>query len=116
MAGCVTRGSITIDPSAAQVGSLQNILVASTRAVVGGPEILSRGRSDTVHFFDFEVSVPPERSAGTVTYPHQVPPSPATDFVTVSAQPLAGPSAFMAAVNAEAARLRARDREAIVFV
>ncbi len=116
VAACAQRGSITIDPAAGRAGSVQDILVASTRDPVDGAAVLSSGRSGTLHFLDFAVSVPPERLPGTVTFPHTDPPDPDTDFVTLAADRLAGPAGFVAAVNAQAARLPARDREAIVFV
>ncbi len=81
-----------------------------------GDAALTRGRSDAVHFFDFEVSVPPNRALGTVTYPHRMPANPANDFLTVSATPLAGSRDFVTAVNRAAGRLAGRSREAVVFV
>ena len=105
-----------MDPSAQQTGSVQNILVASTRESAEGSAVLSGGRSRTLHFFDFAVSVPPERLSGTVTFPRHVPPDPVTDFVTVAASRLSGQDAFIASVNAKATSLPARDREAVVFV
>lgn len=116
VAACSPRGAIVLDPSAAQQGSVQDILVASSRELADGPGVLSGARSETLKYFDFGVSVPPERLTGTVTFPDTVPPNPATDFVTVSANRLGGPAAFQAAVNARAARLPASEREAVVFV
>jgi esterase/lipase superfamily enzyme len=114
--GCAPRGTITLDPSAAQTGSVHDILVVSTRAPVEGSSVLSRNRSDSLHAVDFSVSVPPDRLQGTVTFPQSHPPDPKTDFVTVSARRLNGIAGFQAAVDAQASRLPADNREALVFV
>ena len=115
-AGCAPRGSITIDPAAAVTGSVQNILVASTRTADPGPAVLARDRADDLRFLDFAVSVPPDRAPGTVTFPRGAVPDPATEFVTVSASHLTGADSFRAAINARAAALLPERREAVVFV
>ncbi len=115
-AGCAPRGSITIDPAAAVTGSVQDILVASTRTADPGPAVLARDRADDLRFLDFAVSVPPDRAPGTVTFPRGAVPDPATEFVTVSASHLTGADSFRAAINARAATLRPERREAVVFV
>jgi esterase/lipase superfamily enzyme len=114
--GCSPRGAIQLDPSAARTGSVQNILVASTRTPVDGSAVLSGQRARTVEYLDFAVAAPPERLKGTVTFPRSTPPDPATDFVTTSANRLSDRAAFTAAVNARAARLPRDKREALVFV
>lgn len=116
IAGCTPRGTITIDPAAAEVGTVHRILVASTRAPDPGPAVLARERSYTLGFLDMAVAVPPDRAEGTVTFPDADGVDPARDFVTVSAFRLNGADAFRAAVDARAARLPPERREAFVFI
>jgi esterase/lipase superfamily enzyme len=84
--GCASRGTITVLPEAAATGSTVEILVATTRGATESASIASRGRSETVRWGAFEISVPPDRSPGTVTFPSGPEPDPATDFLTVSAR------------------------------
>jgi esterase/lipase superfamily enzyme len=114
VAGCAPRGAITIAPEAAATGSVQSILVATSREPGAG--LFTRGRSERLGFGRFDVAVPPERAPGTVSYPRGGRPDPATDFVTVSAARFRDADAFVAAVNAGIAGRPARNREAIVFV
>ncbi|MGS4946512.1 alpha/beta hydrolase [Meridianimarinicoccus sp. RP-17] len=116
VAGCAPRGSITVDPAAAGVGSVQQVLVATTRAPDPGSAVLSRDRSYDLGFLDMAVSVPPDRLPGTVRFPEDGAVDPARDFVTVSAHRLNGIAAFRAAVSARAATLPPDKREALVFV
>ncbi len=115
LAGCGARGMLTVDAAASDVGYVENVLVATTRARAVGPNIWGWGRSDTVSFARFDVSVPPRRSPGSVTFPSTVPPDPQTDFLTVSARTLGGEQAFVAAINAKMARRPADEREVTVF-
>lgn len=117
-AGCSPRGAISLAPEAAQVASVQRILVGTTRArsAQGSAGVFSPARSEALSFARFDVAVPIEREPGTVSFPTSLPPDPATDFVTVSADRLGSEAAFVAAVNAEVSGKIARDREAVVFV
>jgi esterase/lipase superfamily enzyme len=85
LAGCTPRGAVTIDRSAAGVGSVERILVATSRTVSTGPEIYGRERSATLGFARLDVSVPPDRAPGTLTFPDDLPADPRTDFLTVDA-------------------------------
>lgn len=113
---CAGRGTLVIDAEAPVAGTVIPILVATSRAATDGPELFAGSRSDGVSFLRFNVSVPPERSLGQVTFPTELPPSPQTDFYTVSAQRLAGPQGFLAAVNAAVAEDRRGSRDASLFV
>ena len=116
LAGCAQRGSITVDPAAAAVGSVQPILVASSRVSdPAGPGYL-RAAGDSLSFSQIDVSVPPDRKPGTVTFPHTNPPNPKTDFLTVGGGRIADRRAFIKAVNAAVAQKPVNQREAFVFV
>jgi esterase/lipase superfamily enzyme len=115
LAGCASRGTITVAPEAAAKGTIVDLLVATTRGYTDTATIGARARSETLRFADFAISVPPDRTPGTVTWPAGEP-DPATDFLTVSATPLASERAFVAAVNAKLATRPPEEREVTVFV
>ena len=115
-AGCAERGSITIDPAAASVGAVEPIYVATSRTASEGADVFGRERSKVLGFARFDISVPPDREPGTLTFPKRLPPDPRTDFLTVDAARIADDAAFLAAVNAELAKHRSGDRRVFVFV
>jgi esterase/lipase superfamily enzyme len=116
LSGCAKRGTITLAPEAARTGNVVEIFVATSRGATGTAAIASRARSDAVRWGVFDVSVPPERTPGTVSFPTGSPPDPATDFLTVSAGQFADSRAFLRAVNARLAARPQGEREVTVFV
>ena len=115
-AGCAERGSITIDPAAASVGAVEPILVATTRQPTDGPGTLAAEDLRALSFARLDISVPPDREPGTLTFPKRLPPDPRTDFLTVDAARFSDDAAFLAAVNAELAKHRPGDRRVFVVV
>jgi esterase/lipase superfamily enzyme len=113
---CSPRGEITFDPGAAEIGLVQEILVATTRAPSRGPDVLSTKRSPNLAYFDFDVSVPPDRLPGSVSFPSDEAPDPERHFLTVSADRLPDTAAFAALVNLRLASRAPEDREVVVFV
>lgn len=116
LAACTPRGAISIYPDAADIGSVQPILVGTLRSPTSSAEAFSATRSETLAFAGFEVSVPPDREPGTVTFPRGQTPNPRTDFLTVSGERLDSEAALIARVNAELRGRSAGDREVIVLV
>ncbi len=115
LAACASRGTISLDPSAAQVGRVQPILVGTLRNPSTSAEVFSSTRSEALAFARFEVSVPPDREPGTVSFPRGRA-DPRTDFLTVSAGSLSGEAEFVANVNAAMRGRSAGEREVIVLV
>ena len=116
LAACAPRGSISFDPDGSEIGDVRQILVATSRQPSPGPGVLSGARSPSLAFFDFSVSVPPERTVGTVSFSTTSEPDPTTDFVTVSAGRISDLSDLKRIVNARAASRAPIDREAVIFV
>jgi esterase/lipase superfamily enzyme len=116
LAACAPRGTITMLPEAGSVGTVHEMLAATSRGPEEGAGIYSRARSETLRFARFNVSVPPERDPGTVTFPGRAAPDPERHFLTVSAQQFRDERAFVAAVDAALARRPAGRREVTVFV
>ncbi len=115
LSGCGPRGALLVYPQAAAVGEVEPVYVATSRLRDDGPNVWSFGRSEAVGFARFEVSVPPQREPGIVTFPQTVPPDPTTDFLTVSARSLGDERGFIAALDAEMAGRPRRTREVVVF-
>ena len=114
--GCASRGTIEMAPDAAATGKVVEIFLATTRGASGTGTIASRARSETVRWAVFDVSVPPDRSLGTVTFPAGAEPDPATAFLTVSARQFADEQAFLIAMNARLAERPPGEREVTLFV
>jgi esterase/lipase superfamily enzyme len=116
LAACAQRGAIIIDPEAAATGSVVEVFMATSRGGSDSLSIAPRARSRDLRYGVFDVSVPPDRVPGTVTFPSAAGPDPATDFLTVASRPFADDAAFLAAVNASLAARSPGDREVAVFV
>jgi esterase/lipase superfamily enzyme len=114
--GCASRGAITVDPAAAETGSVVEILVASTRSSPSPETFATRGRSDTIQWGKFDVSVPPDRRPGTVQFPSGAETDPETDFLTVASGSFADDRAFLTALNAKLAARPPGQREVTLFV
>ncbi len=116
LGGCAQRGVIVLDPEAARVGSVQRLLVASSREATPGGIDYGRNPAGGLSFSRIDVSVPPDRKLGTVTFPGGGGPDPKRDFLTIDAAGLADSAAFVRAVNAAVEPLPRSQREAFVFV
>lgn len=116
LAACGPRPGVTLDPAAASVGAVQTLFVASARVPLANGIDYSGTPSRSLGFSQVEVSVPPDRTVGTVTTARGGDPNPRTDFLTVSTRPLADRQAFLAEINRAAATLPAANREVMVFV
>ncbi len=116
LSGCAPRGAITLAPEAAQVGSVQHLLVASSRQRDPAGTGYSREAGRSLSFSQVSVSVPPDREKGTVTFPNPTKPNPRTDFLTIDSSPIADRAGFIRAVNAAFAGQPKTQREAFVFV
>jgi esterase/lipase superfamily enzyme len=117
LGGCAQRGEVRIDPAAAETGSVQEVLVATLRETAGSGPDFSREIAPDLTFADFAVSVPPDRTPGTVTFPAgNRAPDPATDFLTVSASRIPDAADFTRAVDAALARRPPEARDVFVFV
>jgi len=114
-AGCASRGALTIAPEAGAVGTIRRLHVATSRRADGGANVWGGGRSEALAFARFDVSVPPEREPGTVTFPTRMPPDPARDFLTVEARDLGDAVGFRAAIDLALAAVPREAREVLVF-
>lgn len=117
LAGCAQRGEIRVYPASASTGAVQEILVASMRQPAETGPGFGREISSELAFAEFQVSVPPDRTPGTVTFPAASgPPDPSTEFLTVSAGRISDEDAFVRVVNSALADRQAAARDVFVFV
>lgn len=116
VASCAGRGTLTLAPDAAEVGSLMPILVASSRKRDADGPGFGRAPAPGLGFSQITVSVPPDREPGTVTFPSNGTPDPRRDFLTVDSTRIADRAGFLRAVNAAVATRPKGQREAFVFV
>jgi esterase/lipase superfamily enzyme len=116
LAGCAARGTIAVDPGAASVGSVETIYIASSRKP--GPTSVDylREAGTGLSFSRMDVSVPPIRRLGTVSFPDPEHPNPERDFLTIDGARFADRAAFIRAVNAAVAAQPRGQREAFLFV
>lgn len=112
LAACAPRGEITIDPAAARVGTVHEVLVGTTRATEG-PE-----RSEDVRYGRVDISVPPQREAGTIKFPEKGKrPDPRTDFIATHRLEYPSREAFRQAVRQQLASTGMRShQDAVIFV
>lgn len=116
LGACSQRGAIIIYPEAETVGTVVEIMSATSRGASDTALIAPRERAETLRWADFRVSVPPERRQGTVTFTRSNVPNAKTDFLTVSAEQIPDERSFLAALNTRLASRPPAAREVMVFV
>ncbi|WP_199262271.1 alpha/beta hydrolase [Paracoccus binzhouensis] len=110
LAACAPRGEITIAPEAARIGHVERIYVATNRTPDGS-------RQEGVSFGRVDVSVPPERRPGSITYPHKgAAPDPRRDFLVSDYARFARPEDFSADMRRAIAARPPGDRDVVLFV
>ncbi len=116
LGGCAERGSLTFDQGAAEVGSVETILVASSRAADPAGPGFGAGQGQSLGFARFDVSVPPDRAAGTVRFPTAEATDARTDFLTVGGTRIADRAAFVRDLDRALLARPADQREVLIFV
>lgn len=115
LAACAPRGEIVMMPEWGSASATRAIFVGTTRSEdvsVQNPD--ATGRSEDLHFLRFEVSVPPDRTPGSIeiSRPSHVP-DPSKDFLTTDIRKYPSAAPFRADLARE---LRAQGGEAVIFV
>lgn len=118
LAACSPRGEITIMPEAEGIGVTRTIFVATTRGIDEETgEAFGFERNPHARFVRFDISIPPEREAGEITWPKpNHPPDPLTDFVTTRQDLFAGAGEFRVELASALRQSPSGKREAVVFV
>ena len=117
LAACSPRGAVTVDPSAARVGAVEEIFVGTTRDIDPETGRFGRGRSEEERFARFAISVPPEREAGSIEFPpKRGKPDPRKHFLTTEAEIHANAADFGADLRHSLRALPRGKRDAVVYV
>lgn len=104
LVACTPRGAIRLDPAAAETGQVQRVFVGTSRApdAAGG---FGSGRSETVRYARYDVSVPPDRELGEISWPpRHGSADPSRDFLTVDARLYPSTPDFRADLRRQIAR------------
>lgn len=110
LAGCAPRGAIVVDPDAAAIGTVEQIYVASDRDINGE-------RLSTPQYFRMDISVPPERASGTITYPPtDKAADPRKQFVMTGGGRYQDGRSFRQALTRDLAQRAPDDRDIVLFV
>jgi esterase/lipase superfamily enzyme len=115
-AGCSGRGTLSLDPAAADVGTVETILVATDRSALPAFPWFGDARAYATSFAEFAISVPPDRKPGSVRFPKGGRVNPERDFLVVAAERLAGRAGFVAALNRALVEDPGRHGEALLFI
>ncbi len=117
ISACSQRGTITVDPVARNVGTVEPIFVGTTRAFDPTTNSFGRVRTSELSLARLDISIPPDREPGQITWPKEgKTPDPRTDFVTTKQVIFADGAAFRQDL---AAAMRSEDRnkrQALIFV
>ena len=113
LASCSHRGEVTLDASAAGVGTVEKIFIGTTRIQEQDGSFGSH-RSEEVHFARYDVSIPPDRKLGEINWPKRGRPvDPETEFLTTDEEVYQSSAAFRADLKRQ---LVATDGEAVIFI
>lgn len=114
VAACGTPPHIAMVSRTAPDAGMRTVFVATNRAF--DDQQFSAGRQNGVEYARFDVSVPPDRDVGEVSWPQGPVPDPDTDFLVTDAGMYSGSAAFRADFRAALIALPPEDREVVVFV
>lgn len=117
LAACGPRGTLTALPPGAEPGIVRTVFVATTRTVDPDTGIYGGGRlRGGANFARYDVSIPPERELGQITWPPKGgPPDARTDFLTTNVVPYDDAGGFRAELRRTLAALPPGEREVTVF-
>ena len=109
---CSPRGQLTLAPEGARLGIIEPVFVATTRELKDGG--FDTGRSETVRFARYDISIPPQRELGEINWPPRgAKPNTRKHFVTAKQVLFAGEQDFR---NDLAKSLAVNGNEAVIFV
>lgn len=116
LAACGQRGTVTLDPAARNVGIVEPIFIGTTRAFDPQTGTFGTERTLDVSLGRLDVSIPPNREPGTITWPKKNRPvDPATEFLTVDQVIYKTDADFRRDLRTYM-RSESRKRQALIFV
>ena len=114
LAACGAPPNIAMVTRTVPDAGLRTIFVATNRAFED--QHYTAGRESGVEYARFDVSIPPDREAGEVSWPQGPVPNLNTDFVVTDAGLYSTPAAFRSDFRAALMALPEESREVVVFV
>lgn len=118
VAGCEDRGAIRVVPEARNVGTVEQVFIGTTRGfdpATGEP--FGKERQAKVRYARVDVSIPPDRAVGKITWPAKGgAPDPLKDFVALNQVIYDGSAAFRSELRAALHRNPPSSRDAMIFV
>lgn len=116
LAACADRGRIDLLQVAAPPGTVQTLLVATNRAADTATGAPGAGRSSTLRYGQFDISIPPQHQRGAILVaPTAARFDPHRHFAIANATSM-DPGTFRQAITRELSTTPASEREVIVFV
>ena len=112
LASCAPRAQLILVPGLDRA-EIQQVFIATTRAPKGrdfGPS-----RATTPRYLRYDISVPPERQLGEISWPEGTP-DPNTDFLATAVEPYASGAAFRADLGRALRQRASASREVIIYV
>jgi esterase/lipase superfamily enzyme len=110
---CTPRGQVTLDPKAAAVGQVQRVFIGTTRGQEDDGSFGNK-RSEAVRFARYDISVPPDRKLGQITWPPRHGAiNPEKQFLTTDELVYQGERGFRSDLKAQ---LAVSGGEAVIFV
>lgn len=114
LVACSDRTSAPIVPDALSIGTNRTVFVGTTRMEEENG-VFGVGRSSTLRLLELDISIPPNREAGTIS-DGQDTPDPKKDFAIAKRKTLATPQSFQQRLRTTLSDLPAQNREVTVFV
>lgn len=114
LTACAPRGVITIAPEAAAVGDVRTVYLATSRGITNLPERFDSSRAPAT-FARYDVSIPPDRVDGSITYPGRRAVDPRKQMLTVDEELYADEGAFKSDLST-ALRSSPASKRVVVFV
>jgi esterase/lipase superfamily enzyme len=114
LVACSNRTAAPIVPNALSIGSNRTVFVGTTR-VEEEDGTFGIGRSSQLSLLELDISIPPNRNAGTIS-DGQDRPDPKKDFAIAARNDFGSPASFQQRLRQQFARNPSAKREVTVFV
>ncbi|MCX8507603.1 MAG: alpha/beta fold hydrolase [Rhodobacteraceae bacterium] len=118
VAACVERGVVRVVPAARTIGQIEQIYIGTTRREdLQTGDVFGTRRQPDLRFARIDVSIPPQRVAGEITWPAKGRATdPTKQFVAVDQKIYASAALFRSELHHALAARPAHQRDAVIFI